>query len=202
MLQLNHVTVTRGEREVLSDCTFQFQEGKAYVIISEDAEDQRAFFRCACREKATKRGEIITWDGSVIYNGMDDMFLPRFLTVREYLEDLAEVTEHLTTAGALIKRLGIEEKELGVTIGKSSEKTVAALRLAPIYATDPYVIIFGEPFPDEDLLCMFVNAQKEDKVIILSTTDIKKAGRIASVTDGEVLSMESGDFKTILIGDM
>ena len=40
MLQLNHVTVTRGEREVLSDCTFQFQEGKA-------KKDTRAALRLA-----------------------------------------------------------------------------------------------------------------------------------------------------------
>ena len=202
MLQLNHVTVTRGEREVLSDCTFQFQEGKAYVIVSEDSDDYKAFLKSACREKATRRGEIITWEGSVIYNGVDDMYLPRFLTIREYLKELVEVSEHLTTVGALIKRLKIEENELGTTIGKLSESTGAALRLAPVYATNPYVVIFGEPFPDDDLLCMFINEQKNDKVIIIATTDKKKAGRIASVIDGEVLSMESGGFKTIVNGDM
>ena len=64
------------------------------------------------------------------------------------------------------------------------------------------MVILGEPFPDDDLLCTFINEQKEDKVIITATTDLKKAGRIADLTGGEVLSMESGDFKTILIGEI
>ena len=99
MLQLNHVTVTRGEREVLSDCTFQFREGQLYIIISPEPEDYKSFFKCAGKEKKTKRGEIVTWDGSAIYNSEDSLFLPRFLTVREYLENLVRVSETDVTAG-------------------------------------------------------------------------------------------------------
>ena len=202
MLQLNHVTVTRGGKEVLSDCTFQFQEGKVYILFSEDPEDYKAFLKCACREKATKRGEIVTWDGSVICNSLDDLFLPRFLTVKEYLDDLTEVSGHLTTTGTLIKRLELNENRLGVTVGKAGEKTQAALRLAPVFATDPYILVFGEPFPEEELLCRIVNDIKEDKVIILATSDMDEAKRIASGTEGYILSMESGDFRSVLIGEM
>lgn len=202
MLQLNHVTVTRGTKEVLSDCTFKFNEGVPYILVSEDPEDFKAFFNCACRQKATKRGEIVTWDGYDIFNTPDDLFLPRSLTVKEYLESLVEVSGHLITYGALVKRLGIDEKLLGVTVGKAGEKVQSALRLAPVFATGPYVILYGEPFPEDGLLFETVNNLKENKVIILGCSDADTAKRIAAGVCANVVFLESGDLKSELIGDM
>ncbi len=202
MLQLNHVTVTRGQKEILSDCTFQFQEGKVYVIVSSDSEDLRAFLKCVCKEKATKRGEIITWDGSTIYNALDDMFLPRHLTVKEYLENLVNVSGNLTTAGSIMKRLKLDDRHTGKVIGLLPEEEQSLIRLAPVYATHPYIVCYGDPFPETDIFCEIINDLKEEKVFILATTDMDEARKTVAGTEGILLSCETGEFKPLSIGDI
>ena len=144
MLQLNHVSLRNDNKEILSDCTFQFLEDNIYVIVG-DPDDFIAFFNAVKGEKKTVSGEIITWDGVDKYNASDDTLIPDMITGEEYIDFLLKITGSDLSPGELMETCEIRNEEMTYLLEKASPEIRAKLRFASMVATDVYINMFGEP---------------------------------------------------------
>lgn len=194
MLQLNHVTITKGTRDILRDCTFQFKEGKVYVILGEQ-DDFVTLFNCMCKEKRTTDGEIVTWDGMCMYNASDDGLLPHLLTGEEYLSNLVRISGSAISLDEAAKEAGLLGEELRDLIENHSELTRAKIRLAAMPIIDPYIMTFGAPFPNMSHLCDFLRKYGEDKVLLTATSDMNEAKKLVEDAGAIMVYLQEGYLK-------
>ncbi len=193
MLQLNHVSLRNDNKEILSDCTFQFLEDNIYVIVG-DPDDFIAFFNAVKGEKKTVSGEIITWDGVDKYNASDDTLIPDMITGEEYIDFLLKITGSDLSPGELMEKCDIRNEEMTYLLEKASPEIRAKLRFASMVATDVYINMFGEPFPEKELFCNYMNRMNEDKIFLLGVSDEKEAGELAECCGAQILKLENGGF--------
>lgn len=189
MLQLNHVTVSENARKILDDCTYQFEEGRAYVIVG-NPDDFVIFFKAVCGEKKTDTGEIVTWDGSERLNSCDDKFLPGSLTAIQYAENLLKLYRGPDCdPEACLLETGFDIEKKDRPIDSLDHKEKAALRFFAMKTIDVYVNVFGEPLPEMGLIEDWVEKNKDDKVIIFGVSDEETAGLLAEKTGAEILRL-------------
>ncbi|MBS4899366.1 MAG: hypothetical protein KHZ87_01140 [Clostridiales bacterium] len=194
MLQLNHVTITKGNRDILRDCTFQFEEGKIYVILG-DQDDCITLFNCMCKEKKTDDGEIVTWDGMSIYNASDDSLLPHLLTGEEYLSNLTRISGSAVSMEEAARDAGLSHEELKDLIENHTELTRAKIRLAAMPIIDPYIMTFGAPFPEKDHLCGLLKRYGEEKVLLTATSDPNEAVMLVENAGAVMVCLQEGYLK-------
>lgn len=193
MLQLNHVYIKDKNKDILTDCTYQFAEDNIYVIVG-DPDDFIAFFNCVKGEKKTHSGEIVTWDSVEKFNSSDDSLMPEMMTGEEYLGFLVRVTGKKLSVEELMKKSGIQREEMTYLLEKASPEIKAKLRFASMIASDAYINTFGEPFPEKELFCEYMNRMNEDKIFLLGVSEENEARDLALACGARLLKIERGSF--------
>lgn len=188
MLQLNHVTLTEKGKTLLNDCTFQFKEGQAYVIVG-DPGDFVVFFKAVCNEKKTDAGEIVTWDGANRHNSCDDKLLPHMITANQYAEGLLRLygPGEGSEPGVYLLEAGFDTSNRDKLIRDLRYADKAALRFMAMRLIDAYVNVIGEPIPEIGLIADWVEKNKNDKVIIFGVSDEDTAEILRDKTGAEIV---------------
>ena len=92
-LTIKNLTKSYGEKEVLKDINFTFEEGKIYGLIGRNGAGKTTFFNCLNEDVEIDRGEFILSDNygenelrtEDIGYVISTPTVPEFLTGKEFL---------------------------------------------------------------------------------------------------------------------
>ena len=100
-LTIKNLTKSYGEKEVLKDINFTFEEGKIYGLIGRNGAGKTTFFNCLNEDVEIDRGEFILSDNygenelrtEDIGYVISTPTVPEFLTGKEFLTFFLEINK-------------------------------------------------------------------------------------------------------------
>ena len=104
-LEIKNLTKTYGEKEVLKNINFTFEEGKIYGLIGRNGAGKTTFFNCINEDVEVDTGKFILSDeyGENKLNTEDIGYVistptvPEFLTGKEFLSFFLEINKDKLT---------------------------------------------------------------------------------------------------------
>ena len=81
MLQLEHVKKSYDKKEVLTDVTYTFEEGKVYSLLGGAGAGRTTLLECICGDLSIDDGTIVTKEKEDIFLASKQSILPMYISV-------------------------------------------------------------------------------------------------------------------------
>ena len=81
MLQLEHVKKSYDKKEVLTDVTYTFEEGKVYSLLGGAGAGRTTLLECICGDLSIDDGTIVTKEKEDIFLASKQSILPMYLYI-------------------------------------------------------------------------------------------------------------------------
>ena len=185
-LTIKNLTKTYGEKVVLKDIDFTFEEGKIYGLIGRNGAGKTTFFNCLNEDVEIDKGEVIlsneygenkltTEDiGYVISTPT----VPEFLTGREFLKFFLEINKD-----KIKEEKGVEEYFDLVKINKEDQDKLLKeyshgmknkMQMLINFIANPKVLLLDEPLTSLDVVVQeemkqLLKNMKKGHILIFST---------------------------------
>ena len=185
-LTIKNLTKTYGEKEVLKDIDFTFEEGKIYGLIGRNGAGKTTFFNCLNEDVEIDKGEVIlsneygenkltTEDiGYVISTPT----VPEFLTGKEFLTFFLEINKD-----KIKEEKGVEEYFDLVKINKEDQDKLLKeyshgmknkMQMLINFIANPKVLLLDEPLTSLDVVVQeemkqLLKNMKKGHILIFST---------------------------------
>jgi tungstate transport system ATP-binding protein len=214
MLQLDRIAKTYNGHQVLTDCSYTFAAGGAYILMGDNGSGKSTLFRIAALLEAPDGGEVRYFARG---EGLPpDIHLKRRLTMvfprvgvfnGTVFENVAyglrirgmerkKIQEHVAE---ILKKVGLTHKSAQPAITLSSGETMR-LGLARALVIEPEVLFLDEPTTHIDKLnsgiiedCLLKIRQERALTLVLITHDPAQAHRLG----GQKLLLNDGRIKEI-----
>ena len=185
-LTIKNLTKTYGEKVVLKDIDFTFEEGKIYGLIGRNGAGKTTFFNCLNEDVEIDKGEVIlsneygenkltTEDiGYVISTPT----VPEFLTGKEFLTFFLEINKN-----KIKEEKGVEEYFDLVKINKEDQDKLLKeyshgmknkMQMLINFIANPKVLLLDEPLTSLDVVVQeemkqLLKNMKKGHILIFST---------------------------------
>ena len=185
-LTIKNLTKTYGEKVVLKDIDFTFEEGKIYGLIGRNGAGKTTFFNCLNEDVEIDKGEVIlsneygenkltTEDiGYVISTPT----VPEFLTGKEFLTFFLEINKD-----KIKEEKGVEEYFDLVKINKEDQDKLLKeyshgmknkMQMLINFIANPKVLLLDEPLTSLDVVVQeemkqLLKSMKKNHILIFST---------------------------------
>ena len=185
-LTIKNLTKTYGEKEVLKDIDFTFEEGKIYGLIGRNGAGKTTFFNCLNEDVEIDKGKVIlsneygenkltTEDiGYVISTPT----VPEFLTGKEFLTFFLEINKD-----KIKEEKGVEEYfDLGKINKEDQDKLLKEyshgmknkMQMLINFIANPKVLLLDEPLTSLDVVVQeemkqLLKNMKKGHILIFST---------------------------------
>lgn len=225
-LQLKGIEKSFGTKEVLKDCTFEFEKGKIYGLLGRNGAGKTTLFNCLSDEMQPDRGEAMIWgeDGNSQGLTIDDIgyvfstpVLPDFLTGYEFLKFFTDINKSRIDMSKTIDdyfdMVKIEKEDRNRLMKGYSHGMKNKMQMLCFIITRPPVILLDEPLTSFDVVVALEIKQllreiKHDHVIIFSTHILQLAtdlcDEIVVLSEGRLRQinhdmLQSKDFESQII---
>ena len=91
MLQLEHVKKSYDKKEVLTDVTYTFEEGKVYSLLGGAGAGRTTLLECICGDLSIDDGTIVTKEKEDIFLASKQSILPMYISGNEFIHYLCEL---------------------------------------------------------------------------------------------------------------
>lgn len=225
-LMLNGIRKNYGEKEVLRDITFPFEQGKIYGLLGRNGAGKTTLFNCLSNETVMDAGAAQLRDASGALRELtpEDIgyvfstpVLPDFLTGREFLKFFMEINQDKIRPGKtiddyfdLVKIDGEDRDRLikGYSHGMKNKVQMLCFMIAR-----PPVILLDEPLTSFDVVValeikQLIREISAEHIIIFSTHILQLAtdlcDEIVVLNDGTLEQLDhamlgSKDFEAQII---
>ena len=195
MLQLEHVKKSYDKKEVLTDVTYTFEEGKVYSLLGAG---RTTLLECICGDLSIDDGTIVTKEKEDIFLASKQSILPMYISGNEFIHYLCELQKQAREPEYYLERVGLDEKIRSRMICEYTFEEKKRIQLAAYLVQKPYVIMFDEPFDycsDEyiDMFLRVLNEEAEGHIVIVTTGIFAMAKRIAK----DVLVLSNGEINEV-----
>lgn len=172
LLEINNVSKSFGELEVLKDISLSVEEGEVACIIGPSGSGKSTFLRCAALLETMDRGSLSICgeklaeekNGKTVYGNKDVLkkaksnfgfvfqnfnLFPHYNVIKNITDAPVHVQkrdkkEVMEQAGVILKKVGLEDKEKSYpsTLSGGQQQRVA---IARALAMNPKILYFDEP---------------------------------------------------------
>ena len=185
-LIIKNLTKSFGEKVVLKDIDFTFEEGKIYGLIGRNGAGKTTFFNCINEDIEKDRGRFILSDqygenelktediGYVISTPT----VPEFLTGKEFLTFFLEINKDKITEPKTIDEyfdlVKINKEDQDKLLKDYSHGMKNKMQLLINFIANPKVLLLDEPLTSLDIVVQeemkqVLKNMKKDHILIFST---------------------------------
>ena len=185
-LTIKNLTKTYGEKVVLKDIDFTFEEGKIYGLIGRNGAGKTTFFNCLNEDVEIDKGEVIlsneygenkltTEDiGYVISTPT----VPEFLTGREFLKFFLEINKDKIKEEKSIEEyfdlVKINKEDQDKLLKEYSHGMKNKMQMLINFIANPKVLLLDEPLTSLDVVVQeemkqLLKNMKKGHILIFST---------------------------------
>ena len=185
-LTIKNLTKTYGEKVVLQDIDFTFEEGKIYGLIGRNGAGKTTFFNCLNEDVEIDKGEVILNDdygqnklktddiGYVISTPT----VPEFLTGKEFLSFFLEINkdklEKPKTIEEYFDLVKINEEDQNKLLKEYSHGMKNKMQMLINFIAHPKVLLLDEPLTSLDVVVQeemkqLLKNMKKGHILIFST---------------------------------
>ena len=185
-LTIKNLTKTYGEKVVLQDIDFTFEEGKIYGLIGRNVAGKTTFFNCLNEDVEIDKGEVILNDdygqnklktddiGYVISTPT----VPEFLTGKEFLSFFLEINkdklEKPKTIEEYFDLVKINEEDQNKLLKEYSHGMKNKMQMLINFIAHPKVLLLDEPLTSLDVVVQeemkqLLKNMKKGHILIFST---------------------------------
>lgn len=185
-LTIKNLTKTYGEKVVLQDIDFTFEEGKIYGLIGRNGAGKTTFFNCLNEDVEIDKGEVILNDdygqnklktddiGYVISTPS----VPEFLTGKEFLSFFLEINkdklEKPKTIEEYFDLVKINEEDQNKLLKEYSHGMKNKMQMLINFIAHPKVLLLDEPLTSLDVVVQeemkqLLKNMKKGHILIFST---------------------------------
>ena len=185
-LTIKNLTKTSGEKVVLQDIDFTFEEGKIYGLIGRNGAGKTTFFNCLNEDVEIDKGEVILNDdygqnklktddiGYVISTPT----VPEFLTGKEFLSFFLEINkdklEKPKTIEEYFDLVKINEEDQNKLLKEYSHGMKNKMQMLINFIAHPKVLLLDEPLTSLDVVVQeemkqLLKNMKKGHILIFST---------------------------------
>ena len=200
-----------GDKEVLRDCSFRFEQGKIYGLMGRNGAGKTTLFNCLSDELQPDRGEarLIRPDGANTPLTLDDVgyvlstpVLPDFLTGYEFVKFFWDINKSRLasdlTADDYFDLVKIDQGDRGRLIKGYSHGMKNKVQMLCFLIARPPVILLDEPLTSFDVVVaaeikQLLREIKKGHIIIFSTHILQLATDLCD----EIVVLSDGHLKQI-----
>ena len=185
-LEIKNLTKSYGDKEVLKNIDFTFEEGKIYGLIGRNGAGKTTFFNCLNEDIEIDKGEIILSDeygdnklktddiGYVISTPT----VPEFLTGKEFLTFFLEINKDKIkeekTVEEYFNLVKINKEDQDKLLKEYSHGMKNKMQMLINFIANPKVLLLDEPLTSLDIIVQeemkeLLKKMKKDHILIFST---------------------------------
>jgi len=185
-LQINNLTKKYGDKEVLQDVNFTFEEGKIYGLLGRNGAGKTTFFNALNKdisidsgeffiENSNEKKELSTSDiGYVISTPV----VPEFLTGKEFIQFYLDINKEKITdlkdVDYYFDLVKLERKDQDILLKDYSNGMKNKIQMLTNIIISPNVILLDEPLTSLDIVVQeeiknLLKNLRKNHIIILST---------------------------------
>ncbi len=185
-LQIKRLTKSFGEKEVLKDINFTFEEGKIYGLIGRNGAGKTTFFNCINEDVEIDDGEVLLKDEYGEHKlSTDDIgyvistpTVPEFLTGKEFLTFFLEINKERITDQKTIDEyfdlVKINKEDQDKLLRDYSHGMKNKMQLLINFIASPKVLLLDEPLTSLDIVVQeemkeVLRNMRKDHILIFST---------------------------------
>ena len=185
-LEIKNLTKTYGEKEVLKNINFTFEEGKIYGLIGRNGAGKTTFFNCINEDVEVDTGKFILSDeyGENKLNTEDIGYVistptvPEFLTGKEFLSFFLEINKDKLTDEKTIDEyfelVKISKEDQDKLLKEYSHGMKNKMQMLINFIANPKVLLLDEPLTSLDIVVQeemkeLLKNMKKDHILIFST---------------------------------
>lgn len=208
-LILDQVKKSFGDKQVLKDCSFTFEQGKIYGLLGRNGSGKTTLFNCIAQETPSE-GHVFIQDhqGKREVNEMDVGYayslpiLPEFMTGYEYIKFYMEINQSNLDKRKDIddcfRLMRIEEDDRHRLIKGYSHGMKNKLQMLSFLLTHPDVILLDEPLTSFDVVVASEMKQlllqmKSDHILLFSTHVLQLASDLCD----EIILLNHGELELL-----
>ena len=185
-LTIKNLTKSYGEKEVLKDIDFTFEEGKIYGLIGRNGAGKTTFFNCLNEDVEIDKGEFVISDdygdnklrtediGYVISTPT----VPEFLTGKEFLTFFLEINKdnikETKTIDEYFDLVKINKEDQDKLLKEYSHGMKNKMQMLINFIANPKVLLLDEPLTSLDIVVQeemkqLLKNMKKGHILIFST---------------------------------
>ena len=185
-LEIKNLTKTYGEKEVLKNINFTFEEGKIYGLIGKNGAGKTTFFNCLNEDVDVDSGNFILSDeygenklktediGYVISTPT----VPEFLTGKEFLTFFLEINKDKIqdekTVDDYFDLVKISKEDQDKLLKEYSHGMKNKMQMLINFIANPKVLLLDEPLTSLDIVVQeemkeLLKDMKKEHILIFST---------------------------------
>ena len=185
-LTIKNLTKSYGEKEVLKDIDFTFEEGKIYGLIGRNGAGKTTFFNCLNEDVEIDKGEFVISDdygdnklrtediGYVISTPT----VPEFLTGKEFLTFFLEINKdnikETKTIDEYFDLVKINKEDQDKLLKEYSHGMKNKMQMLINFIANPKVLLLDEPLTSLDIVVQeemkqLLKNMKTGHILIFST---------------------------------
>lgn len=185
-LRVEDLSKSYGNKEVLKNISFSFENGKIYGLLGRNGVGKTTFFNCLNSDITVDNGKFYLVDDSKnselktsdIGYVVSTPIVPEFLTAREFLQFFIEINEEKTTEKKSIDEyfdiVKIDKSDRDKLLRDYSHGMKNKMQILINIIAEPSVILLDEPLTSLDIVVQdemkkLFRLLKKDHIIILST---------------------------------
>lgn len=185
-LRVEDLSKSYGNKEVLKNISFSFENGKIYGLLGRNGVGKTTFFNCLNSDITVDKGKFYLVDDSKnselktsdIGYVVSTPIVPEFLTAREFLQFFIEINEEKITEKKSIDEyfdiVKIDKSDRDKLLRDYSHGMKNKMQILINIIAEPSVILLDEPLTSLDIVVQdemkkLFRLLKKDHIIILST---------------------------------
>ncbi|MDD3340906.1 MAG: ABC transporter ATP-binding protein [Bacilli bacterium] len=174
-----------GEKEVLKNINFEFEEGKIYGLLGRNGAGKTTFFNCLNEDIEVEKGKFYLFDKEKKEIGFKDIgyvlstpVVPEFLTGREFLKFFIDINkeniEDVKTIDEYFEIVKLDVSDRDKLMKDYSHGMKNKLQLLVHIIASPKILLLDEPLTSFDVVVAEEMKQllkniKKDHILIFST---------------------------------
>ena len=180
-LEIKNLSKSYGEKEVLKDINFTFEENRIYGLIGRNGAGKTTFFNAINEDIEIDSGEILLDKEKLSCNDIGYVIstpiVPEFLTAREFVTFFLEThkdIEDLKDEDYYFELVSIDKEDRDKLLKDYSHGMKNKMQLLINIISNPKVILLDEPLVSLDVIVQdnikkLLKELKKDHIVIFST---------------------------------
>ena len=184
-LEIKNMTKNYGNKEVLKNVNFTFEDGKIYGLLGRNGSGKTTFFNSINEDIEIDSGEFFLEKEKKEKLDINDIgyvistpIVPEFLTAKEFLQFYLDINEkkvkNLKNTDYYFNLVKIEKKDQDILLKEYSQGMKNKIQILLAIISNPEIILLDEPLTSLDIVVQedmkkLLKSLKKDHIIIFST---------------------------------
>lgn len=198
MLQLNHISKHFGDKIILNDINYVFEEGNVYPVLAGKGAGKTTLLKCISGEYVPDSGSARLRAKQLVYYIAEDMELPKYITGRDFIKYLCSLRKGARKPDNYLDRVNMDRKLRSQLIKDYTYEDLMRLHLAIVMVQKPYAVLVDDMLDkcsDEFIeeLHGMITQEIGRRLVIITTGSLEIAKFLAK----DILMLNKGELNCV-----